>query len=135
MRKLEAAYREESYPDLQAMQLASSDILAQQVKRTAVPRRFSNVTREIWLLQSRFEQKSHRRAMGFLDNRRFRAAFDFLCLRSVAEQNAELQADAAWWEEFQRVDSEAQIEMCNTAPTAKKKRRRSSSKRRGKPRT
>ena len=135
MRKAAAVYREESYPELQAMQLASSDVLAQQVKSTAVPRRFSNVTREIWLQQSRFDQKSHRRAMGFLDNRRFRAAFDFLCLRSVAEQNLELQADAEWWEEFQKIDSEAQIEMCKAAPNVKKKRRRSSSKRRGKPRT
>ena len=136
MQKLAAAYREESYPELQAMQLASSDVLSHQVKSTAIPRRFSNVTREIWLQQSRFGQKSHRRAMSFLDNRRFRAAFDFLCLRSVAEQNLELQADASWWEEFQRVDAEAQLEMCKAAPSARKKRRRSpNSKRRGKPRT
>jgi len=135
MRKIEATYREDSYPELQAMQLASNDVMARQVKSTAVPRRFSNVTREIWLQQSRFTQKNHRRAMSFLDNRRFRAAFDFLCLRSVAEQNAELQADAEWWEAFQKVDAEAQLEMCKSAPNVKKKRRRSNSKRRGKPRT
>ncbi|RVU81784.1 polynucleotide adenylyltransferase PcnB [Leucothrix sargassi] len=135
MNRVQAAYREESYPELQSMQLASSDVLALQVKSTAIPRRFSNVTREIWLQQSRFSQKSHRRAMSFLDNRRFRAAFDFLCLRSVAEENEELQADAQWWEEFQKVDAEVQLEMCKAAPNVRKKRRRSGGKRRGKPRT
>lgn len=131
MRHAEAAYREESYPELQCMQLASNDVLASQVRYTAVPRRFSNVTREIWLLQSRFRQKNFRRATQFLENRRFRAAFDFLCLRSVAEQNEELQADAVWWEEFQKVDAERQMEMSKAVPHVKKKRRRS--KRKGLP--
>ena len=133
MRQAEAAYREDSYPDPQCMQLAANDVLASQVQHTAVPRRFSNVTREIWLLQSRFNQKNFRRATQFVENRRFRAAFDFLCLRSVAEQNKELQADAAWWEEFQKVDSERQLEMCKDVPHVKKKRRRS--KRKGPPKT
>lgn len=124
MRQAEAAYREDAYPDPQCMQMASNDVLASQVRFTAVPRRFSNVTREIWLLQSRFNQKNFRRATQFLENRRFRAAFDFLCLRSVAEQNPELQADAAWWEEFQKADTERQMEMSQAAPHVKKKRRR-----------
>lgn len=133
MRHAEAAYREDSYIDPQCMQLASNDVLASQVKYTAVPRRFSNVTREIWLLQSRFGQKNFRRASQFLENRRFRAAFDFLCLRSVAEQDQALQADASWWEEFQKVDAERQMEMCKAVPHVKKKRRRS--KRKGPPKT
>ncbi|PWQ97220.1 polynucleotide adenylyltransferase PcnB [Leucothrix pacifica] len=130
MRQVEAAYREDSYPDPQCMQLAANDVLSSQVRNTAVPRRFSNVTREIWLLQSRFSQKNFRRATQFVENRRFRAAFDFLCLRSIAEQNKELQADAAWWEEFQKVDAERQLEMSKAVPHVKKKRRR---KRKGPP--
>lgn len=124
MRQAEAAYRDDSYPDPQCMQMASNDILGNQVRYTAVPRRFSNVTREIWLLQSRFSQKNCRRATQFLENRRFRAAFDFLCLRAIAEQSPELQADARWWEEFQKVDTERQLEMCQAVPHVKKKRRR-----------
>jgi poly(A) polymerase len=129
MKQLEAAYREESYPDPQGMQLAANDVLANQVRYTAVPRRFSNVTREIWLLQSRFDFKACRRATSFLENRRFRAAFDFLCLRSVAENDVKLQANAEWWEEFQIADTERQLDMCKAVPHVKKKRRRN--KRRG----
>ena len=124
MKQAEASYREQSYPDPQAMQLAANDVLSEQVRFTAVPRRFSNVTREIWLLQSRFNQKNCRRATSFVENRRFRAAFDFLCLRSVAEQNEALQADAAWWEEFQIATEERQIEMSKSVPHVKKKRSR-----------
>lgn len=124
MRQGEAAYREQSYPDPQGMQLAANDVLSNQVRFTAVPRRFSNVTREIWLLQSRFSQKNCRRARLFVENRRFRAAFDFLCLRSVAEQDEALQADAEWWEEFQKAPEDRQIEMSSAIPHVKKKRRR-----------
>lgn len=124
MKQGEAAYREQSYPDPQGMQLAASDVLSDQVRFTAVPRRFSNVTREIWLLQSRFEQKNCRRATLFIENRRFRAAFDFLCLRAIAEQDAALQADAEWWEEFQKATEERQVEMSQAVPHVKKKRRR-----------
>lgn len=124
MKQAEAGYREQSYPDPQGMQLAANDVLASQVRHTAVPRRFSTVTREIWLLQSRFNQKAFRRAKSFTENRRFRAAFDFLCLRSIAEQDVELQADAEWWEAFQKVPEERQVEMCKAIPHVKKKRRR-----------
>jgi len=124
MRRGEAAYREQSYPDPQGMQLAANDVLSDQVRYTAVPRRFSNVTREIWLLQSRFSQKNCRRARLFVENRRFRAAFDFLCLRAVAEQDAALQADAEWWEEFQKATEDRQVEMSSAIPHVKKKRRR-----------
>ncbi len=124
MKQLEASYREQSFPDPQAMQHAANDVLSDQVRFTAVPRRFSNVTREIWLLQSRFNQKNCRRARLFVDNRRFRAAFDFLCLRSIAEEDVALQADAAWWEEFQKATEERQVDMCKAIPHVKKKRRR-----------
>jgi len=124
MRRGEAAYREQSYPDPQGMQLSANDVLSDQVRYTAVPRRFSNVTREIWLLQSRFSQKNCRRARLFVENRRFRAAFDFLCLRAVAEQDAALQADAEWWEEFQKATEDRQVEMSSAIPHVKKKRRR-----------
>ena len=56
--------------------------------------------------------------------RRFRAAFDFLCLRAIAEQDAALQADAEWWEEFQKATEERQVEMSQAVPHVKKKRRR-----------
>ncbi|MGB1310310.1 MAG: polynucleotide adenylyltransferase PcnB, partial [Leucothrix sp.] len=124
MKQAEAAYREQSHPDPQCMQLAANDVLGDQVRHTAVPRRFSNVTREIWLLQSRFSQKNCRRARLFTENRRFRAAFDFLCLRSIAEQDIALQADANWWEEFQKASEERQVDMCKAVPHVKKKRRR-----------
>ena len=119
-----SSYQADGQPEIQAVQLASNDVMMEQVRHTAMPRRFSNVTREIWILQLRFEQKLFSRASKFLESRRFRAAFDFLCLRAEATQDEVLLQDAEWWETFQTVDTDTQVEMCRAVPNKKSNRRR-----------
>ncbi len=128
VKKGEKMYRDMGNPDLQSMHLAASDVLGHQVKSTAVPRRFSNVTREIWTMQGRFQFKACRRALNFIDNKRFRAAYDFMCLR--ASSGEELEEECKWWTLFQEVSSEEQLAMCNAASPPK--RRRSGRRRRRK---
>lgn len=118
-------------PEIQALNVAATDALRDQVDFTAVPRRFSNITREIWALQSRFHYRDSRRASALLSNARFRAAYDFLCLR--AESGEPVQDEAEWWTAFQSATHEEREELCKGVSDKKgslrrrKKRRKSSS--------
>jgi poly(A) polymerase len=118
VQKGEKMYRELGNPDLQSTHLAASDVLGHQVKSTAVPRRFSNVTREIWTMQGRFQFKACRRALNFLNHKRFRATYDFMCLR--ASSGELLEDECKWWTTFQELDSEEQLAMCNAAGVSKR---------------
>ncbi len=120
VKKGEIMYREMGNPDLQSMHLAASEVLGHQVKSIAIPRRFSNVTREIWTMQGRFQFKACRRALNFIENKRFRAAYDFMCLR--ASSGEPLEEDCEWWTLFQNLSSEDQLVMCNAASSPKSKR-------------
>ena len=103
------------------MHMAASDVLGHQVKSIAIPRRFSNVTREIWTMQGRFQFRSCRRALSFLDNKRFRAAYDFMCLRAASGEP--FDDDCKWWTLFQEVGADDQLAMCNAAVVPAKKNR------------
>jgi poly(A) polymerase len=120
VQKGEKMYLELGNPDLQSMHLAASDVLGHQVKSTAIPRRFSNVSREIWTMQGRFQFTACRRSINFINNKRFRAAYDFMCLR--ASSGEPLEEECQWWTLFQELDSEDQLAMCNAAGNASKKR-------------
>ena len=114
-------------PEMQALHLAATDALRDQVDFTAVPRRYSNITREIWALQSRFRYRDLRRANLLVSNPRFRAAYDFLCLRAQAGEP--VKDDCEWWTAFQQANSEERTELCRSNPHKKgnlhrKKRRK-----------
>ncbi len=113
-------YRELGNPALQSVHLAATDAFAEQVKCISVPRRFSNMTREIWTMQGRFQFKNTRRVMGFLDHRRFRAAYDFMCLRAKAGEI--MPDDCEWWTLIQEVDEQEKIAMCQAFNSPKKGR-------------
>jgi poly(A) polymerase len=82
-----------------ALGQAADEIMSQQVKRTAVPRRFSVITRQIWTMQPRFNHTHGRRAKSLMNERRFRAAYDFLLLR--AEEDESLKDLCDHWTEAQ----------------------------------
>ena len=86
--------------ELQAMEIAGDDVISIQVRRTAIPRRFSAVTRQIWEMQPRFEKTRGKNAMRILNHPRFRAAYDFLLLRTG--EDPELQPLADFWTQAQK---------------------------------
>jgi len=83
-----------------ALGVAADEVMSKQVQRTAIPRRFSVVTRQIWTMQPRFKNTRGRRAKSLLQERRFRAAYDFMLLR--AEEDESLQALCDHWTEAQK---------------------------------
>jgi len=107
-------YRENGASPYQALERAGDEVLSLQVQRTAVPRRFSSVTRQIWLNQARLTRTRGKRALSILRQPRFRASYDFLLLRAL--DDPELESLATFW-------TEAQENMPDEAPAPAKKRR------------
>ena len=83
----------------EALAAAADEALAVQTKRTSMPRRWSAMARDIWTMQPRLENLRPRRVEETIAHPRFRAAYDFLCLR--AEAGEPFADRAAWWTEAQ----------------------------------
>lgn len=83
----------------EAQRRAADRVTLHQLSTIALPRRFSLPMQEIWLLQSRFQQRQRKRVFRLLSHPRFRAAFDFLSLRQAA--SPEHTADVEFWREAQ----------------------------------
>jgi len=107
-----------------ALGQAADEILSRQVQRTAIPRRFSVITRQIWTMQPRFNNTRSRQAKGLMGERRFRAAYDFLLLR--AEEDESLKGLCDHWTEAQKgVEmNTGQNERYKKEPRSRPKRRR-----------
>ena len=80
---------------VEALAAAADAALGAQAKRTSIPRRWSAMARDIWTMQPRLENRRPRRVDSTIAHPRFRAAYDFLCLR--AEAGEPVGERAAWW--------------------------------------
>ncbi|MEH6457260.1 MAG: polynucleotide adenylyltransferase PcnB [Cocleimonas sp.] len=110
-------YKELGNPALQAMHSAASDAFSEQIKCISIPRRFSNMSREIWTLQGLFSYKNERRVLRLMEHKRFRASYDFMCLRA---QCGELPiTECEWWTLIQEVDLKEKKAMCLAATPPK----------------
>lgn len=86
-----------------AIMLASEEVIQDQVGSTAIPRRFSAVTRQIWTMQPRFAKTRGRRWRRILHEPRFRAGYDFLLLRA-AEDPSLTELCEFWTKEQEGMD-------------------------------
>ncbi len=121
VQNLRQQYADADLPPAIAMQNAISTVLSQQVRATSIPKRFSMVVREIWLLQHRFKSRQGRPVRALLQHHKFRAAYDFMCLRSKA---GELKDDSCnWWTHVQTLSPEEQETLLKPAQNAPRKRR------------
>lgn len=93
-------YSEEGRTQYQALEQAGDEVLALQVRRIAIPRRFSSVTRQIWLNQARLARTRGKRTLRILHQPRFRASYDFLLLRDKDEEG--LSELVEFWTEAQK---------------------------------
>jgi poly(A) polymerase len=82
-----------------AIGVAAEEVFLAQSRRTAIPRRFSAVTRLIWAMQPRLARNRGRRWKKLLAEQRFRAGYDFLLLR--IEEEPALQDLADFWTKAQ----------------------------------
>lgn len=129
---LAADHEREGKPPVLAIQMAADEVVPMQLAATALPKRFSIPMREIWSLQPRLYKSTGKKAANLLTNPRFRAAYDFLCLR--AEAGEDLQSHCDVWEKMQQSpEAQATIlaarQAARHARPAKRKRRTSGNKR------
>jgi len=116
---------ERGEPANAALQQAASELMPAQLEATSLPRRFAVPMREIWQLQDRLTDLNGKRALRLLGHPRFRAAYDFLCLR--VEAGEKLHKAATFWTEIQEQNPEQQA---RTAAAAGGKPRRGRGRRR-----
>ena len=125
---------EQGIPAIPAYQQAAHELLAEQCRHTAIPKRFSIPMREIWDMQPRLERRSGRRADQMLEHPRFRAAYDFLLLREAAGE--ETDGLGQWWTQYQDANPDQRRQMIRELGDGSKSsaKRACSRPRRNKPR-
>ena len=106
VKKQTQANVEAGMPYAVALQKAATKLVSSQVRHVSIPKRFTTIMRDIWALQSRFRNHSGRRAYSVLHHPKFRAAYDFLCLRANAGETE--VDDCRWWTELQEKNPEQQ---------------------------
>lgn len=88
----------------EAFWIASDLVFKQQSNSVTLPLRVKGPAHEIWEMQSLLENRIPRSIERLLENRRFRAAYDFLLLReAIGEVSKEL---VDWWTKIQNCDVE-----------------------------
>ncbi|WP_423816130.1 polynucleotide adenylyltransferase PcnB [Rouxiella badensis] len=111
-----------------AFSLAMNDVLDEQCRSLAIPKRITTLVRDIWSLQLRLSRRQGKRAHKLMEHPKFRAAFDLLALRAEVEQHRELQSLTQWWSEFQEATPASQKNMLGTlgddAPPRRNRTRR-----------
>lgn len=80
-----------------AFSLAMNDVLDEQCRSLAIPKRITSLVRDIWQLQTRLSRRQGKRAYKLMEHPKFRAAYDLLCLRAEIENHQELLRLAQWW--------------------------------------
>lgn len=126
--RIQELLTELSLPYSDACALAVNQVLDQQCKSVAIPRRFTNAIREIWELQNRLNRRQGKRAQRCFEHPRFRAAFDFLELRAQASGDSQLTELAQWWQRFQHVNEKERFVMTKALGHNKPYRKRKSTR-------
>jgi len=92
-----------------AYQDAANEVIARQIKSTALPRHITMAMREVWSLQPKFNMRFGSRPSRLITHPRFRAGYDFLLLRSeTGGADPEL---AQWWGKYQETSETEQRKM------------------------
>ena len=114
----------------QILQRAAFDVLGRETQRVMIPSRVRTVVVEIWDMQSRLETRRPRMIEKLLEHRRFRAAYDFLLLRS---ESGELDPRlATWWTDIQECDQPSRQKMIKELGSSGSQRKRRKRPRRSK---
>lgn len=105
-----------------AFQLAMSDVLRRQKKHLAITQRFVLTIEEIWLLQYRLIERKPSKITHIFNHKKFRAAYDFLELRSLAHDD--VQEHVAWWKNYQanHIQDESYIDSINEQLSSPRKK-------------
>jgi poly(A) polymerase len=122
MRQYKQEAMEQGLNEYDSIQQAADQAIVEEIGTVAIPRRFTAQMREIWVMQYFFDQRKSRQVYRLLENRKFRAGYDFMLLRESVGQASPEVAD--WWTRIQDVDDNERRNMLNSLSGNSKKRRR-----------
>lgn len=105
-----------------AFSLACDEILREQCRSIAIPRRLTSIMIEIWQLQIRMSKRFGKRAQIVFNHPKFRAAYDLLELRATIEKG-EVMMQAKWWDDFQLADEAQRKVMIDILPPPPRNKR------------
>lgn len=108
VRQLAARLEAQGESPVQALLLAADEIADTQQRRVSIPRRITTPMKEMMVMQLRLQKTRGRRVLGMLAHPRFRAAYDFLLLRTRAGDGD--PALAEFWTGLQGMKADAQLE-------------------------
>lgn len=108
---------------------ALSEIMPEQQRSIAIPKRFQGVMKDIWILQDKLARREGKRAFKTFEHLKFRAGYDFLLLRAEIENTPELIELAKWWTDFQTVSNDARMQMIKGIKSSPGSKRRTPRKR------
>lgn len=94
---------------MQALHNASLEVIATQCQQLNIQRRYQADMHDLWLLQVRFERRTGKNPYTLVSHPRYRAAYDFMLLRSLLGHVPERQV--RWWEEFSAADEVRRVDM------------------------
>jgi poly(A) polymerase len=114
-------YMQSGLSELESFNLASDVVISKQVHRTAMPRRFTQMARDVWQMQSRLRRIKGNRPQRLMQHPKFRAAYDFLLLRNEAGENEQELAD--WWTKFLNNPELQEVQQDKPSGPRKKRRR------------
>ncbi|VFP78612.1 Poly(A) polymerase I [Candidatus Erwinia haradaeae] len=92
---------------------AMNYLLDQASRSLAIPKRITNLVRDIWNLQLRLSIRDSKRTLILIEHPKFRAAYHLLKMRAIVESNYELHNLVAWWRQFQISTVSEQNNMIN----------------------
>ena len=102
-----------------------SEAWSQQRQHVSAPRNLIEVAREICLLQRHLESHRKKHLQFVANHSRFRAAYDFLCLR--ADSGLSDPEQAVWWTQFQEVNGAERRQMMRERSSGSKQKKRKKS--------
>lgn len=112
----------DGFDPVPALHMAADEIIPAQLAATSLPKRFSIQMREIWVMQPRLNNTRGARANRMLSNPRFRAAYDFLCLRN--DTGEDLQKLCSTWESRQQTpEGQALLEEARSRAASRRRSR------------
>jgi poly(A) polymerase len=109
-------------PLFPARMRALEDQLSVLLSNFSIPKRTVHTVREICQFQLRLERRDGKRAFALINEPRFRAAYDFLLLRSEADKS--LLELANWWTTFQDADNHTKKSMTQQVSKSPHRKRR-----------
>jgi poly(A) polymerase len=111
MRLYKEAAMKQGLNEYDSIQQGADQAIVEEIGTVAIPRRFTAQMREIWAMQYFFDQRKSRQVFRLLENRKFRAGYDFMLLRASVNQASPEVAE--WWTLIQDVDENERNKMLN----------------------